>query len=206
MAERKSGRALVLASGSRTRFEILKSAGLAFTVDPADIDEQALRKKCQAQTPPTHPGEIAQALAIAKAQAIGARHGNEIIIGSDQVLALDEHIFSKPHSRQEAVKSLLTLRGKTHALHTALAIVCNGNIHWQHVETAHLHMRDFSDEYANDYVRRVGDEALKSKGAYQIEGPGIQLFDKIEGDYFSILGLPILPLLKELRAMGELQP
>ncbi len=205
MSEQKTGQALVLASGSRTRFEMMKSAGLAFTVDPADIDEQAIREKRMNQSTPCDPSEMANELAMAKALAISPLHKNEIVVGSDQILALGDEIYSKPANREEALQTLKSLRGKTHTLHTAVAIACNEKIHWHHVETASITLREFSPEFAEEYLRRIGDDAYLSVGAYQIEGLGIQLFKKIEGDYFTILGLPLLPLLKELRNMGVLQ-
>lgn len=204
MAEKIARRALVLASGSRTRFEIMKSAGLSFTVDPADIDEPAIRAQLMAQNPPAGPNDMAAKLASAKALAISPSHGNEIVIGSDQILSKGTAIFEKPSDRDKAMQELMSLRGCAHTLHTGVALACEGKIVWRHVETAVLTMREFSKEFAADYLRRIGDDACLSVGAYQIEGPGIQLFEKIDGDYFTILGLPLLPLLQELRRMGEL--
>lgn len=203
MANEQSRRSLVLASGSRTRHDIMKAAGLSFTVDPADIDEEGKRADLRNENV-TDPAAIALELAIAKAIAISKIHPEQSVIGSDQVLSFNNEIFAKPQSREDALAALKTLRGQTHELHSAVVIAHDGKISWRHVETAHLEMRNFSDAFADDYLVRIGDDAFSSPGSYQIEGAGIQLFKNIHGDHFAILGLPLLPLLNELRRQGDI--
>ena len=126
----------------------------------------------------------------------------QLVLGADQTLALSAERFSKPGNRAEATRQLRALRGKTHALHSALALVCDDNVMFETVDTARLTMRDFSDRFLENYIDMAGDHALTSVGGYQLEGIGIHLFEKVEGDYFTILGLPILPLLAYLRKSG----
>jgi septum formation protein len=189
----------VLASASRARRELLAAAGVAFTVDPADVDEPALRRSLQAGTA---PAKIAELLARAKAEDVGTRHRDSLVIGADQVLAFGDEILSKPGDAQGARATLRKLRGKTHELISAVAFAEDGKITWAHTATARLTMRDFSEAFLEEYLLRAGDRVGQSVGAYELEGPGVQLFERIEGDYFTILGLPLLPVLAELRARG----
>jgi septum formation protein len=191
---------LVLASGSRTRREMLQAAGLAFTVVPADIDEAALRASLHASRPGIMPEAIADQLARAKAETVSRDHPKALVIGADQILAMGTAIFEKPSGIDDARRSLLRLRGAEHALHSAVALAEHGDVKWTHVSTARLKMRDFSEAALDEYLARAGADACHAVGAYQIEGIAIQLFDTVDGDYFTILGLPLLPLLGELRA------
>jgi septum formation protein len=189
---------LVLASKSDIRGKILAAAGLRFAIMPAQIDERAVEAKAGL----LDPGRSAAILARAKAEAAAATLPGSLVLGADQTLALVTERFSKPVDRAEAAAQLRALRGKTHALHSALALVRDGEVLFECVETARLTMRDFSDRFLDNYLDMAGDTALSSVGAYQLESIGIHLFERVEGDYFTILGLPLLPLLAYLRQHG----
>jgi septum formation protein len=195
---------LVLASASITRQNLLKSTGLAFRIEPATVDEHAIRAKLRQQPGAHAPAHVAEQLARAKARQVSAASGELLVIGADQVLALGDEIFAKPRNIDEARDALLRLRGRTHHLHTTVALARAGDVLWSHGETAALTMRSFSDVFLADYLARRGMTVCSSPGGYEIEGLGIQLFERIEGDYFGILGLPLVPLLAELRARGYL--
>lgn len=186
---------LVLASKSDIRGKILAAAGLRFEIRPAHIDERAV----EAQAGNPDAATAASLLARAKADAGAALLPGRVVLGADQTLALGNQRFSKPANREEAGKQLRALRGKTHALHSALALVRDGTVLFDYVDTARLTMRDVSDRFVDDYLDMAGDAAMSSVGGYQLEGIGINLFERIEGDYFTILGLPLLPLLAFLR-------
>ncbi|GJM03410.1 MAG: Maf-like protein R00002 [Rhodomicrobium sp.] len=188
---------LVLASGSHTRATLLEKTGLSFEIDPPHIDEPSIRKVFEAED--TDPADIAEILAEAKAMDISKSRADQIIIGSDQILALGDEIIEKPTNKDEAHASLFKLRGKTHKLISAVVIVKNNNVIWRHSDTAELTMRDFSPEFLGEYLAHSGDTIYKSPGSYQIENFGIHLFEEIKGDYFTILGFPLLPLLGYLR-------
>jgi septum formation protein len=183
---------------------MLDAAGIACDVVPADIDEAALRRQHLLARPGSGDtaGDIARMLAKAKAEDVSRRHPQAVVIGADQVLALEGDLFSKPDSAASARRDLLRLRGRTHTLHSAVALARGGKTDWSHVATASLTMRAFSDQYLDRYLERCGPAVQTSVGAYQIEGPGIGLFERVEGDYFTIIGLPLLPLLAELRRRG----
>jgi septum formation protein len=183
---------------------MLKSAGLAFTVIPADIDEAAIRDNLASENEAIDPSDVAEILARAKGESVSRMNEDSVIIAADQILSLNGQIFSKPANLQEARDTLLRLRGEEHLLHSAVVIAEGGEITWSHVESARLKMRRFSFGYLNEYLVRTGDSACQSVGAYQIEGLGLQLFEKLEGDYFTILGLPMLPLMAELRRRNVL--
>jgi septum formation protein len=189
---------LVLASKSDIRGKILAAAGLRFGLRPGQIDERAIEKEAGV----TEPTAVAVLLARAKALSAASGHFGHMVLGADQTLALAGERFDKPGSRGEAAAQLRKLRGKTHALHSALALVRDGTVLFECVDTARLTMRDFSDRFLDDYLDMVGDIALASVGAYQLEGVGIHLFERVEGDYFTILGLPLLPLLNFFRQSG----
>lgn len=195
---------LVLASGSRTRREMMKSAGLFFSVVPADVDEVAMREALAAEHgDDVVPAEdVAEILACAKAEAVSAAHPEALVIGADQVLDCEGEIFAKPAGPQSARQQLLRLRGRAHKLHSAVAIARGGEMVWAHVDTAELVMRDFTPRFLEDYLALAGDEVAGSVGAYRIEGPGLQLFERVDGDFFTILGMPMLPLLAKLRSLG----
>ncbi len=192
---------LILASQSATRAEILTGAGLDFTQVDSGVDEAPI-KKTLAQAGDS-PAKMAETLAAAKARSVSLTHPEALVIGADQVLVCQGHAFDKPVDLMEARAHLAALRGRVHVLETAVAVFQNGSCLWHFESAPQLEMRKFSDEFLTRYLERVGDKALWSVGAYQIEGPGITLFERIEGDYFSILGLPILPLLDFLRRHGR---
>jgi septum formation protein len=202
MTLRSSVSQIILASTSRARREMLAAAGVAFTVEAADVDEPAIRKTLLAAKSAATPPQIADALARAKAEDVSQRHKGSLVIGGDQVLALGTELLTKAKDEAAARATLKKLRGMTHELHSTVALAVDGRVLWTHTGTARLKMRDFSDAFLEEYLTRAGDRIGQSVGAYELEGLGVQLFDKIEGDYFTILGLPLLPLLAELRAHG----
>jgi septum formation protein len=186
---------LVLASRSDIRGKILAAAGLRFEIRPSTIDERA----AEAQAGISDPPGVARHLAHAKASAVAARLPGRVVLGADQTLARGAKRFTKPTGRDMAAEQLQDLRNRTHELHSALALVRDGSLLFSCVDTARLTMRNFSDHYLKDYLDMAGEAALKSVGGYQLEGIGIHLFERIEGDYFTILGLPLMPLLAYLR-------
>ncbi|MBK5576978.1 Maf-like protein [Ochrobactrum anthropi] len=188
---------LVLASKSPFRSALLKNAGIEFSTASADIDERAVEAPLY-ETGAT-PEEVAQVLAEAKALDVSEKNPGAVVIGCDQTLSLGDEIFHKPADMEAARRQLLKFSGKTHQLNSAVVLVKDGKTLWRHVSIARMTMRDLDPGFVGRYLGRVGDVALSSVGAYQVEGPGIQLFDKIEGDYFTIIGLLLLPLLAELR-------
>ncbi len=203
MAESKA--AFVLGSGSAGRRMVLEQAGLDFEVMPARVDEEAIRSGF-----PRHEGgedaglaALAEALAEAKALEV-SRRSDKPVLGGDQILVLDGEVFSKPRDMAEARAHLQRLRGRTHHLISALAVAEAGEIVWRHTDSAAMTMRAFSDAFLDAYLERLGEKALSSVGCYQVEGPGIQLFERISGDYFTIIGLPLLPFLAWLRQRGLL--
>lgn len=197
---------IILASGSRTRHELLKSAAVAFTVIPADIDEDAIRLSVMAEADDGGPdaADVAEILALTKGQTVSAANPGSLVIAADQTLACGGELFTKPRDENAARDTLMKLRGRTHQLHSAVVIARDGEIVWSLVDTAHLTMRKFSAAFVEEYSLRTGADICDSVGAYRLEGMGIQLFEKVDGDYFTILGLPLLPLLNELRAEGAL--
>ena len=190
---------LILASGSAARRALLEAAGLTFDVIPADIDEAAIREAILEKSAGAEGADIASVLAAEKARVVSVAHPDALVVGADQVLALGGKIFSKPGSIAEAREHLVMLRGRTHDLISAVALSRNGNVHWQTTVTAGMTVRDFSDEFLGAYLERMGERVLSSVGCYELEGLGVQLFERIEGDYFTILGIPLLPLLARLR-------
>lgn len=186
---------LVLASRSDVRGKILAAAGLRFEIRPSTIDERAT----EAEAGISDAAGVARHLAQAKANAVATRLPGRVVLGADQTLARGTKRFAKPTDRNAASGQLRDLRGRTHELHSALALVRDGSLLFSCVDTARLTMRNFSDHYLNDYLDMAGETTLKSVGAYQLEGIGIHLFERVEGDFFSILGLPLMPLLAYLR-------
>lgn len=188
---------VILASSSRTRQTMIQNAGLDFDVVPPGVDEAAIKQSM------LHDGAdgraIADALAELKAIRVSRRHPGRFVIGADQVLVCDGVLFDKPADIDGARQTLQRLRGKTHDLITAAVVSRDGAPIWRQVDTAHLAMRPFSDGFIERYLDDVGEAVTWSVGAYQLEGRGIQLFSRITGDYFTILGLPLLPLLDFLR-------
>jgi septum formation protein len=188
---------LILASKSPFRASLLKNAGLTFGTENADIDERVVEAPLYRSG--ATPEDVAIVLAEAKALAVSEKNPDAIIIGCDQTLSLGDEIFHKPADLDEAGKNLLKLSGKTHQLNSGIVLVKNGETIWRHVSIAYMTMRALQPAFIGRYLGRVGDVALSSVGAYQVEGEGIQLFEKIDGDYFTIIGLPLLPLLQKLR-------
>ena len=219
MAERLR---VVLASQSRSRRAMLEQAGLVFDVIPSDVNEAALRSAFEPERTldEEYPIEVAEMLAAAKAADVSARLPEALVIGCDQVLALASErnmeisgklwsaasyeIFEKPADITAARVHLSRLRGRVHQLHAAVVLVQGGEVLWTCTDSAELGMRDFSDAFLDQYLERVGTRVCDSVGAYQLEGLGVQLFEQISGDYFTILGMPLLPLLEELRERGVL--
>jgi septum formation protein len=195
---------LILASSSTSRARLLEAAGLAFIVEPPGLDEAVMRQAVSGEEV-LSPHDIAEVLARAKAEAVSDLAPKAYVIGSDQVLALRDTIFTKPDSMEAARRQLLDLSGKTHELHTAVAVATNGETIWADTTLATLTMRKLTPEFIGRYLAAAGEEVLNSVGAYQIESLGVQLFEKIDGDYFSILGLPLLPLLDALRREGVIE-
>ena len=192
---------LVLASKSEVRRKILTAAGIPVEVRPAEIDERGVEKEANVR----EGDAVARLLARAKANAISSGMSGRLVLGADQTLTLEGQRFSKPIDRNAAREQLVSLRGKTHQLHSGIAVVRDGAVLFEQLATAILTMRDFSDAFLDGYLDTVGSAACASVGAYQIEGAGIQLFEKIEGDYFTVLGLPLLRLLDYLRQSGDLR-
>jgi nucleoside triphosphate pyrophosphatase len=186
---------LVLASRSSARRVMLEAAGIPVELAAADIDERAVEARAVALS----AREAANVLAREKARANAAQRLDRIVVGADQTLALGPRRFSKPRDRAAASDQLRMLSGRTHELHSAVAVARAGRVVFSHVETARLTMRALSDRFIDAYLDLVGSDAMSSVGAYQIEALGVQLFERIDGDHFTILGLPLLPLLAFLR-------
>ena len=190
---------LILASSSASRQMLMRNAGLTFSAIPADINERALDEELERNG--ARPEEVALELARAKALAVSALHPEALVLGCDQTMALGTRVYHKPKTMAEAEAHLLSLSGRVHRLNSAAVLVRGEEIIWQTVSSADLSVRKLSVEFISRHLQRVGEKALSSVGAYQLEGEGIQLFTSIEGDYFTILGLPLLPLLSKLRDM-----
>lgn len=197
-----AARPLVLASKSKVRRSLLAAAGIPVEVWPADLDERA----AEAHAPADGPDAVAAHLARQKALLVGRSNPDRMVLGADQVLALDGKRFSKPADRAAARRQLRALSGRTHSLHSAVACVQNDAVAFEHVRVARLSMRKLSDQFIDGYLDAAGIAALQSVGAYQLEGLGSQLFERVEGDYFAILGLPLLEVLGFLRQRGCLLP
>lgn len=191
---------LILASKSAARASMLQNAGLKPRLVPAEIDERALDQAWTAEG--RSPAGIARGLAVEKALAVSRLHPAAVVIGADQTLALGERRFSKAADMAEARANLVLLRGETHQLHSGVALARGGELLLADVSTADMTMRAFSDRFLDGYLRRTGEAILASVGCYQFESEGIQLFEGISSDYFTILGMPLLPLLAGLRREG----
>jgi septum formation protein len=194
---------LILASSSRIRARLLEAAGLVFIAEAPGLDEATMRQAISGEDR-LAPLDVAEVLARAKAEAVSELAPQAFVIGADQVLSLANSIFSKPDSMEAARSQLLDLSGKTHELHTAVALARGGETVWVTSQTSALRMRPLTPEFIGRYLAAAGEDVLSSVGAYQLEGIGVQLFDKIDGDYFCILGLPLLPLLDALRREGAI--
>ncbi|ESZ23153.1 MULTISPECIES: Maf-like protein [unclassified Mesorhizobium] len=193
---------LILASGSPFRKAMLVNAGVDVEAVPAEVDERALEGPLQDSG--VSPEDVALVLAEAKATDVSERRPGVLVLGCDQTLSLGDEVFHKPADREGARRHLLALSGKTHQLNSAAVLVRDGRVLWRHVGIASMTMRKLDPAFIGRHLARVGAKALSSVGAYQVEGEGIQLFEKIEGDHFTIVGLPLLPLLAELRDLGAI--
>ena len=187
---------LVLASKSFARRSMLSAAGIPFEIIAATIDERAIERTMGVDR---DPDELALLLSWEKANAVSMKAASRFVVGADQTLALGSRGFTKPANRDEAREQLRMLRGHSHALHSAVTLVKDGSVLFKVVDTARLRMRDFSDKFLEDYLDAAGPSVTESVGAYQLEKLGIHLFERVEGDYFTILGMPLLPLLDFLR-------
>jgi len=191
---------IILASTSATRQAMLSNAGLVFTASSPGVDEKALI----AANTRWKPNETALKLAEAKAIKVSQSHAGAFVIGADQVLAMGDRIYGKPGDRADCREQLLELRERTHELISAVVLARNGETLWTHCDTARLSMRSYSDEFLDNYINAIGDDCTTSVGGYKIEGRGVLLFKSIAGDHFTILGLPLVPLLEKLRDLGEI--
>lgn len=188
---------LVLASASPYRAKLMQSAGLVFSVMPPSIDERAIED--QLADSGMGAADLAEILAIAKARSVAESKPDSVIVGCDQTLSLADEILHKPENMEAARRRLLQLSGRTHDLNSAICLVEADDILWSDVSTCHITFRKLDPGFVGRHLAKVGEIALSSVGAYQIEGAGIQLVDKIEGDFFAVMGLPLLPLLAQLR-------
>lgn len=194
---------IVLASKSPARTSVLRAAGVPFEIQVAGVDEAAVKNGLLAEG--QGPREVADALAELKAVKVSRARPDDFVIGADQTLDLDGGLFDKVESLDECRERLRLLRGKTHKLHSAVVVARGGAPIWREVPTARLTMRNFSDAAIETYLEQRGEDLLSSVGCYQLENEGVQLFSRIEGDYFTILGLPLMGLFDFLRLHGELQ-
>ena len=193
---------VILASASAVRADMLRNAGVTFEVQAADVDEDSIRRSLETEAGEANPSDVAVVLAQTKAMTISQQNPGALVIGADQILVCDGEIYAKPATKDAARDQLVDLRGKTHSLISAAACARGGEVLWYHDQTAHLTMRDFSNEFLGTYLADAGVSVTKSVGAYQLESLGIQLFSAVEGDYFTILGLPLLSLLEFLRTQN----
>jgi len=193
---------VVLASASRSRATMLAAAGVAFAAAPAGVDEDEVKRALRAEG--ASAMNVAETLAELKAQQVSRRHPGALVIGGDQVLECNDVLFDKPPDRDHARGHLLALRARNHTLHASVCVVRDGAYLWHANDSAELAMRDLSDAYIDAYLATIGDDALLSVGAYQIEGVGAQLFTRVRGDFFTVLGMPLLPLLEFLRGQDVL--
>lgn len=188
---------LILASRSRSRQALLKGAGVRFDAQPTDIDEAAVKARDLAAG--HTPADVALTLAKEKALALEEAGPGDLVIGADQVMEFDGRLYDKPSTLDEAGTRLLEMAGQAHYLRSGLILAQGGEIVWSHKATATLVMRKVTRVEIDEYLAAVGERVLSTVGAYELEGEGVRLFERIEGDYFTILGLPLLPLLAELR-------
>jgi septum formation protein len=190
---------LILASASAPRRQLLVNAGLAFEVEPSGVDEEEVTRSLGSRAAPQ---ELASTLAEMKAVKVSGRHPDAMVIGADSTLACNGRLFDKPPTMDAARKQLLALRGQTHELFSSVVVARGGQRLWHWSERAQLTMRPFDDAFIDTYLARAGEGVLASVGAYQLEGLGAHLFTRVDGDYFTILGLPLLPLLSFLAGHG----
>ena len=198
MTELRGRKSITLASGSQVRAALMRGAGLEFNVAVSGVDEDAIKADHRGT-----PDELALKLAETKARAVAC---DGLVVGADQILVCEGTLFDKPRDINEARENLKKFRGRTHALVSGTVLLDNGTPVWSLSEQVSLTMRAFSDEFLEAYLLEAGDDVLKSVGCYQLEGPGVQLFEAVDGDYFAILGLPLVPLLAALRARSAVMP
>ena len=189
---------LILASKSKTRWMLLNAAGVPVETDPADLDERGLEADAGSKS----AGAVAALLAREKAVAVARKHGEGLTLGADQTLSSGAQRLTKPQNRDAARAQLRALCGRTHELHSAIAFVQHGAVLFEHVGVARLTMRNFSERFLELYLEAAGESVIASVGAYQLEGLGLQLFERVDGDYFTVLGLPLLEALEFLRRFG----
>ncbi|MEG1451775.1 Maf family protein [Brevundimonas sp.] len=189
---------LILASKSAARREVLANAGVVFDIQVAGIDEDALK------VAGVDARELAIELAKAKALVVSQQHPDAVVLGADQTLAFEGGLISKAPTLDAARARLVEMRGKPHQLHSGVALAKGGQILWADADTAHMRVRDFSDDFLDTYIATEGDELLHCVGSYRLEGMGSQLFDKVDGDYFTVLGMPLWLVLEQLRHFGAL--
>lgn len=194
---------IILASGSEIRAQPLRNAGVAITIDPARIDEQPIRAALEAEG--ARPRDIADALAEGKARQVSSRNPGALVLGCDQIAEVNGEILGKPENPRQAEDQLRRLSGHRHRLHSAAVLYHEDRPVWRHVGQVTLTMRDLSSAYLADYLRRNWDSIRHSVGCYKLEEEGVRLFSRIEGDYFNVLGLPLIELLTYLIARGELE-
>ncbi len=194
---------IILASASNIRASLLENAGLIFDRIPANVDERQIEEPLLSNG--VDPKIIAAELSVAKAKEVSVRNYGAYVVGADQILAFERKRLVKPEDLSVAREQLESFSGKSHALHSAACVVKDGEVIWEGISTAILHVRELSADFLDWYIKRTGSEILSSVGAYQLEAEGVQLFEKIEGDYFTVLGLPLLSLLSFLREIGVLK-
>ena len=192
----------ILASKSGIRSQLLRNAGIKFSAESARIDEEAIKLSMIHEN--AHPRDVADALAETKAKKVAARNPDALVLGCDQVLSAQGRLFSKPANQQDAVSQLKKLRGSTHHLYSAAVLYEEAKPVWRHIGQVRLTMRNASDDYIEDYVHRNWESIRHSVGAYKLEEEGVRFFSRIDGDYFTVLGMPLLELLSHLTLRGTL--
>ncbi len=196
---------IVLASGSEVRRRLLSAAGVSFEVVRSQVDEDAVRIALGSAKDEMLPEDLAELLARAKLEDVLGRVQQRWVIAADQVLYFDGRFYDKPKDDDEARAHLLAFRGRTHSLHCAVVLAEDGDVVWSYTASVDVTMRDYSPAFVGRYLAAVGSQARQSVGCYQLEGLGIQLIEKVAGDYHTVLGLPMLPVLAQLRERGALE-